>query len=436
MKSKKNKTSKQKLCYLINKSCTPLIFLSLLITSGKTYSVVPDSATVTEIQPGNGPSRINIQDNDKEKEGRPARIGDKLLKLKNKLTVVASTSNQSIFANLVLRKDKYADTTIHAIAQNGSSTTYSIPCEIELKPPSKTTIAWSDGKKSVCQEGVTISNRSSNRFSMLKKINNISPICSEEMTLGKNGSEILDKNQSFLESQAIDNLASHERDLRYYCSSVPNYGDNGGKIVIGKSIDEVCEKSQRICENSNSQGCSIATMGEWNINDPILKISRSCTDGTLNSKRVSGSEVTLHENNFENFIENLLEESLGEVGSKIANIINPKSENTACYIHIYRPDEVIISPIVDGETIVLTTGLDNGQIQIDVMKGKVNILSTNNQIDATEGETYIFSEEGSVFRSERPTYPTEPTDSTYPPNPTYPTEPAPTNDADPPVIVR
>ena len=148
-KSEKSENSQQLLYRLISRTCTPLIFLSFILTSTKTYSLVPDFAKVTQIQ-GQGVT-INSQ---------KAQPGNILSKYKDQLAVPAPYGNEWIFADLDLIKSGVGNLQIRAKAQNNSTTYYYIPCTVKQPQYTESEITWSNGKKSACGEGMRVTNNS------------------------------------------------------------------------------------------------------------------------------------------------------------------------------------------------------------------------------------------------------------------------------------
>lgn len=363
---------------LISRTFTPLILLSFLLTSSKTYSLVPDFAEITYIQNGRG---ITVN-------GRDAALGKRLAQYKDVLVVSAAYSNET-FAELDLIKSGVGKLWIRAKAWNGRTTSYRIPCTINQPQYSQSEITWSNGEGSACGEGMHFTNNSGTN-------SNLPNSQTTQIAQTKNS----DKNQLFLKGQAYGSS------LRYYCSSVPDYGKGSVHIAAGlTSIEEACQQSQQTCQTDNSSSsssCSIATMGEWDLNDSDLMMSVTCADGQSSSKRVSGSEIrTLGRSSIESLIEQLLNELLGpQLGDILGPILSGAPKG--CYLQVYQPDEILISPVGTQETSVLTTGLESGQIQIDVIKGQVKLRSIQKPEGtiARQGDSYIFQAQGAILANE------------------------------------
>lgn len=375
MKTEQSATNQKLLYSLIGRTVTPLLFLSFLLISTKSYSLVPDYAEVTQIQ-GQGIS-LNSQ---------PARRGGRLSRYNDVLAVPAPYGNELIYANLDLVKMGEGKLWIRAKAWNNSKTEYRIPCTINQPQYTQSEITWSNGKRTACAEGVRFTSNSSGN-------SNLPNSQTTQVAQTKN----LDDNQLFLTAQARRNR------LLYYCSSVPNSNRGSGHIAAGLStIEEACWESQETCQNNNrNSGCSIATMGEWNLNDRDLMMSVSCADGQSSFKRVSGSQISAPGTSGDVLIQQMLEELFGEMGGLIGQIIGIQLK--ACYLEVYRPDEILISPDNSRRTTIVTTGLENGTIQVNVIEGQVNLRSMNNPegIKGSQGDSYIFNERrGSIFPGE------------------------------------
>jgi hypothetical protein len=356
-----------------NKIFACFIIASFIFTSTKSFGLAPDFAEIREIKGGG----ISIDSN-------PARVGNKLTRYKSTLEIPAPPStNNEIFADLdlVQIKRKLA-TSIRAKGQNGSITWYYIPCTVGKSKDSVLQIQWSNGKKSACGEGMRFAKNPDRYFKHSKlPINQPTYIAQAGNT---------EKNRFPLLTQASNDS------LRYYCSSIPDFGNGSGKISAGlTSIDEACQESQNICESKNTNGCSIATMGEWNINDSDLVMSVACSDGKSTSKRVSGSEINAPGGTIEDLLLKL-SKSLGL--SSFENILQSFLKTKACYLEVYYPDEILISPIDSQKTTVETTGLENG-IAVEVLEGQAQLRSSDlpEGIIANSGNSYIFNGNGYVY---------------------------------------
>jgi hypothetical protein len=412
MKSKKNAIKQIQIYRLFSRFSIPLIIIHYLFFSAKVYGLAPDYAEVTKLE-GEG---IGIND-------KPAKIKDQLSKYRDNLAVPAPFSNEKIYANLDLIKKGVGKMWIQAKAWNGSTTYYWIPCTLHQPKYTEAEFTWSNGDKAVCGEGMLVTSNS-RRHSSLP--NHQTPLIAQADKMGKN--------KFFLTAQ-------HKSDVRYYCSSVPNSGNGSGKIVAGlTSIEEACQQSQEVCESKNN-GCSIATMGEWNLNDSDLTMTVTCSDGKSSSKRVSGSEINAPGSSFEDLVRKLSKDlGLDSLDSIITSFLGAK----ACYLEVYSPDEVLISPVNNQQTIVQTTGLEGNKIRVDVKEGQARLRSSSTKLSdgviANQGDIYIFNGEngeGSIYLDRGRDNRSAPGSSTSPPSnpnsssPDSPSSSSPSNPSSP-----
>lgn len=368
---------------LINRIFSSLVIVFSLVTpNSKSYGLVPDYAEVTYLL-GEG---ISINE-------EPATLGSRLSQYKDFLAVPASAQNQSSFADLNLVKSGSGNLWLRAKAWNQRTTYYYIPCTLVQPQYSQAEMTWSNGISTACGEGMQVTTNPAGSAKMPN----------DQLLLSSQTSYLVE-NQLF--SQASDNRSS----WRYYCSSVADSGNGAGHIAAGlTSIAAACQQSQQTCETENGSGCSIATMGEWNINHADLMMSVTCADGNSESRRVSGTEVEALGSSPAALVQRLLEDLLGELGHTIAELLGIQPE--ACYLQVYAPDDILISPVSTEETTVQTTGLVSDQIQVEVIKGRVKLRSTEEPegIIANPGDSYTFNGEGSISQ-EPVSQPTQPPD--------------------------
>jgi hypothetical protein len=392
---------------LVNLIFNPLFIIFFLLPYNISHALVPDSADIVDFEGGVTVNR------------RSAKIGEGM-KYKDELIVPASF-NDNNFADLDL-KQRSTKLSIRAVANGKRDTTYTFPCQIAASPNATVQIAWSNGKKGACGEGIRATNPKSRNNSRLPKFQPI------QIAQAKN----LEKNRLFLN-------ALNESNLRYYCSSVPDSGKGSGKISAGlTSIEDACQQSQEVCESKNNNGCSIATMGEWDLNDSDLMMAVTCNDGKSLPKRVSGSEIIAPGSSFEDLVRKLSKElGLDSLDSIITSFLGTK----ACYLEVYSPDEVLISPDNNQQTIVQTTGLEGNKIRVDVKEGEVRLRSSSTKdpygVIAKQGDSYIFNREngeGSIDPDKGGNTPPDSGSSTSPPsdpNSPSPDSPSPSSPSSP-----
>jgi hypothetical protein len=428
---RKKLMSRQKSWHRVAKTIvTPVIAVSLLLTSTTSYALAPQTAPI-----------INLTEN----QGIAVYKGKSFLGAANSATILQIYSAlkvpTSAWAKLRFKDKKGIDMGLQvtADAKDGNLTTYYMPCTVNVNNKNQAVITWSNGKRSPgCAEGIGVTSNPS-RHSSLPKIQTI-PIAQAKNLAIKENSNKLQNNRLFLKAEG------DESSLRYYCSSVPDSGRGEGHIAAGlTSMEEACQQSQESCKTNNGSECSIATIGEWNLYDPNLVMSVTCADGKSSSKKVSGAEISAPGISNDALIQKQLKELLGQLGEILAQLFGIKPQ--ACYLEVYHPDEILISPVGSQETSVVTTGLESGRIEVDVIKGEVKLRSVDNPegIVASQGDIYVFDGEGSIKgrgsyepspspeTSPSPTYEPSPSPETSP-SPTY--EPSPSPEPSPYPILR
>lgn len=366
MKTKKTLTQRQSLFKLTRRIFIFLIAGSYLLTSAKSHGLVPDFAEIVELE-GQG---ISVN-------SRSARLGYRLSRYTDRLTIPAPYANEQIFADISLIKNGIGDLLLRARAQNGATTNYYIPCTVVGEHKSQVQITWSNGKQTSCGEGMHLSSNTHRANNPLN--GQISEITQRKYS---------DKHPIFLNAQR------QNRSLHYYCSSVPNQGTHFGHIAVGlTSMEETCQQSQEICYVESQSGCSIATMGEWRINDRNLTMSMTCANDQIASKKITGAEIShAGPSSMTSLIEQLI---------LSRNNVLPRRTATglqSCYLEVYSPKEILASPIGNQETIIDANWSENGKIEVQVLKGQVKLRSTDNPqgIVANQGNQYVFNLRGSI----------------------------------------
>jgi hypothetical protein len=351
MRTKKSINRQQSIHHLMNIIFTPLIVVSFLLSSSEIYAVVPDSGEV-----------VNVNGKGVTLNRKPATISDKL-EYNDQLRIEASFNNKNS-ADLDLKK-RNTTFSFRALARGKRDTTYSFPCKMDAPPKAIVQIAWSDGSKGACGEGIKVINPNSDRISNFP---NPQPI---KIAQAQN-----------LENRLFLN-ASNDSNLRYYCSSVPDSGKGSGQIAAGlTSIEAACQQSQETCvTKNNGNGCSRATMGQWSINDQKLTVSIMCEQngqhGLLWSEIISGSD--------------------SNVIDSIPKWLNRGRLFDNCFLDVYYPDEIIISPESSQETKVKITGLE-GEVKINILSEQVILRSSvyPGGLIAKKGQTAVVDRQGNI----------------------------------------
>jgi hypothetical protein len=221
--------------------------------------------------------------------------------------------------------------------QDGT-TIYSFPCNLGHKNGIKAIVTWEvkGTTKRACESGmrVTSSDRGNSRISH-HSFQPFEVAALKDISLSKlQASDTVRSNKEL-------SIALTSDDTRYYCSALANAGQRGRGIGFGEtSIDESCDNAIKECrESSNGSDCALITMGEWSVNDPeLLMMSLTCGGGKPSSKKVSGSDVNI----------NILVNTL--LGDLVGGWLGLKPET--CFLDVYHPDEIIISPVDNQKTVV------------------------------------------------------------------------------------
>ncbi|MBE9034320.1 hypothetical protein [aff. Roholtiella sp. LEGE 12411] len=161
--------------------------------------------------------------------------------------------------------------------------------------------------------------------------------------------------KNLLKAQASTDL------VKYYCSTVAN--SKIGQWITSAGLlspDVACQEATQKCEASTGSKCVVASLGEWSVKDPDLVVSMQCasnktTEILARTDRGNGS-----------VIDKLLSEL--EQMSQAVRGIN-------CVAGIYHPNELIVSPAKDELTLIQTNDI-GGNVEINVLVGSVNIVST------------------------------------------------------------
>ena len=151
---------------------------------------------------------------------------------------------------------------------------------------------------------------------------------------------------------------------RYYCGAVPTSVMGQGKFSVGLSQEDACQKATEKCQTGFSGQCSVANLGDWNIQEPALTVSMLCRNRrshnpsdrhTVDSIESPGSTVETQLLSLENRYS----------GNSIAN----------CEPIVSRRDEVILVPVED-DTLIQTKD-KNGSIVVDVLAGATTLISAD-----------------------------------------------------------
>ncbi|NEQ44601.1 MAG: hypothetical protein F6K00_13965 [Leptolyngbya sp. SIOISBB] len=156
----------------------------------------------------------------------------------------------------------------------------------------------------------------------------------------------------------------------FYCVAADSSGSHG---LATSTTSDPCGEAIAQCAASGGD-CNITSTGFWWSSEPELQASLICEDGTVQT--VAGSGDTLE----------------GDLTTLVA-----AAQAANCSAQVYRSDDVVIVPATDAavqaegsdEILVQTRSTDAG-LQVDVLKGAVNVLAAGEDDPAMlqQGERY------------------------------------------------
>ncbi|MBN3907093.1 MAG: hypothetical protein HWQ35_11175 [Nostoc sp. NMS1] len=314
---------------------TPIF--SLLITS-KSYggSRIPDGASIYKVQG----KTINNRSLTVRHEGDSRSIRNYIPGISEVLTyrdVLGIPANKNLIATLDFlfqQNDKW-DSSGYRVntVPKPTPSEYRFPCRVS---GGTFTLGWRNAGENIdrgCASGVRVGTNSV-KSSLLPALN-------------------IFNSASITKSVKQDQTVNDDSVL--YCGANPK---SGFFVTYSGIADDSCQQTIEKCISENgSSECTLASMGEWNLNDLELNAELLCSKGPIR-RHSNGSEMS-----------NLLDELTQWVVSQ---------ELTDCAFNVYTPREQIIRP-GNGQTLI--RGIDTGSdILIDVLIGTVYITSINNTL--------------------------------------------------------
>lgn len=402
-------TMKQQLLPKLISTTSVLVLTCLTLACTRSYAKVPKTAYIT--QPANLDLGIKIYSRSNSNSRNTPSLGSELTYY-NGLSVPPDGS----YATLRFKDSNNVDLKLkfNAVAHNSGTTRYLMPCKAVTSGGSNFVVTWEDGKGSGCGKGLKVTSKDSS-YSSQRPFSQIVAVTQKNKSiLEPNFDPKIWKEKSDLKAQLGDS------DTRHYCSALPNAGGGSAGMSAGfSSMEEACNNATQKClKNNNDRECSIETVGEWSINDPELMTSVTCENGKSSRKRVRGSDISDPSSSTNAILNDLLKQLLGDLGGILSGLLNLKPGT--CVLEVYHPDEVVISPTQNQQTVVQATDVGNGIVQVDVQEGQALIRSTQSPTGmvANQGESYLFNGEGAIRQGQgrrQPTY----TPTPYPsPSPT------------------
>jgi hypothetical protein len=141
--------------------------------------------------------------------------------------------------------------------------------------------------------------------------------------------------------------------LLQYCTVAAK--DRGWWLRWGTQ-DNPCQEAEQICAGTgNAEDCKTLSQGEWQAKDEDLFLAVVCAEDQIYTARGNGLEMA------ETLLPRLAQQADAE-------------RSKACAVNIYRPSEVIVTPVTNDETLIQASG-DSGALVIDVLAGSILIRS-------------------------------------------------------------
>ena len=161
--------------------------------------------------------------------------------------------------------------------------------------------------------------------------------------------------KNLLKAQASTDL------VKYYCSTVVDSKIGQWITSAGLLSPEIaCQEATQKCEASTGSKCLVASLGEWSVKDPDLMVSMQCSSNKT-------TELLAYTDRGNGSVVDKLLSELVQMSQAVRGI--------NCAASIYHPNELIVSPAKDELTLIQTNDI-GGNLEINVLVGSVNIIST------------------------------------------------------------
>ncbi|NJM70523.1 MAG: hypothetical protein HC862_09980 [Scytonema sp. RU_4_4] len=335
--------------------------LHILATCTESYASVPDTATMTKLSTTENNKPLVRRHSGAMPE--PAKVKDILHSwLKESLIIPAGGS----WVHLMF---KYGNGQVSPLVQVGpnkkTTSEYLFPC----KSVNNTTIGWS-----------LINARSGGCLTM-QVSGGIGRVSQFPSSISKHNHQTTKRISSIVHTtKNLQNAQNSVSQVQYYCGAVADSQQRQWKISVGlPSLESACQEAIQKCSVVVPNGkCLVASLGDWNTSDPNVAVSMVCTSS---QRPVS-----------------LLKTKIGS-GSTVVTMLKELEQNAiflnsiACVPSVYGPNDVVISPTTPEPTLVQTRNV-NGNLEIDVLAGSVNIVSAQ-RIDG------LFLEKGHGYRHQQ-----------------------------------
>ncbi|PSB24759.1 hypothetical protein [Stenomitos frigidus] len=296
---------------------------------------IPQSATIADLKPESGSGVPAIRMDQKQRPAPASKNQTINLQFQN------SIPRQSILvvggqrSQVHVRFDHPADPLLQ-IGPGDSATEYLFPCAIH----GAATIGWKAMNRNSrgCTSVIAKSGRGPSAMNLPKATGYQLGLASDKSLQAKNPAG------SF-----------------QYCSVLEEAGSGWGFSDSTDGTTNPCQKAIEECKSNGVAGsCEVATLGEEPLETQELMAFVQCSGNIVFPAKGSGQSMVDSE------LKTLHQE---------ARYINGKS----CFINVYHPGDVAISPASDDVTLIQLQPLNSGSIEVSVLVGSVDIVSVDRQ---------------------------------------------------------
>jgi hypothetical protein len=323
-----------------------LIFCGLLVTSSASFAEIPRTAEISHVHGGNfGVSPQVFLGIERE---MPAMQHMRLQQFSDKLVIPPDNSS---WAKLDFLSNKTGKPVLETLIQAGTDSkpsVYRFPCHIQ----GQLIIGWSKESKGACDEGIVAQLHSKG----------------DRPRISQNSITLVSLSNLWQSSLVSDNgawqIAQSPNQQAWYCSAIA--GDAWGVAASPLSPNEACRNALEKCNQGNPDGnCTLASEGEWNIDETNLRVSSRCAGNPLSVRSRPGTGMNM----------------LGEVLPHMEYDTHFLHEK-ACIFNVFSPDSLVIAPSrttysgkASTEPILIQIHQVQDDLTVEVLVGSVDIVS-------------------------------------------------------------
>ena len=345
-----------------------LIPCGLLVTSNASFAEIPHTAEIVQVSSsGEGPRVHPVIGGG----NLPARPHMQLHEFNDRLEVPPDNLS---WAKLYFLSNKNGKPILETLIQAGADNTpsvYTFPCHVR----GHLTLGWSKESKGACDQGFIVNSKGG------PWISQNSPTLASLSNLWQ--SSLVSDNGTWQVAQSPNPQA-------WYCSAIST-GDAWGVAASPLSLDEACRNALEKCNQGNPDGnCTLASEGEWNIDETNLRVSSRCAGDSVRSRPGTGM--------------NMLREVLPFM-EKDTHFLNEK----ACIFDVFSPDSLVIAPSrttylgkPSTEPILIQIHQVQDDLAVDVLTGWVDVVSEGrpNGLKIKKGNGYRLKQNSSTDLTE------------------------------------